>query len=113
LVVKHAGYAPLVAHNGRRALELARERRPALLIADPLLPDLDGAGLPATLRTERAAGLRTILVTTSPQSHAGTPGIDAILPMPFHVATLEALLRRFLPRRPGAFRLRARRPAEP
>jgi DNA-binding response OmpR family regulator len=100
LIVKNAGYAPLVAHDGRRALELVREQRPALLIADPILPDLAGTGLLAAVQSERALGLRTILATASPRTDAALVDVDAVLSMPFHVATLEALLRRLLPPRP-------------
>jgi DNA-binding NarL/FixJ family response regulator len=42
-----------VAHNGRRAVELAADHRPTVLLLDPHLPDAD---LGATLTAVRVAG---------------------------------------------------------
>lgn len=96
LVVEDAGHTPLVARDGARALALARERRPALLITDLMMPELGGAGLIAALRGEREDGLAVILVTAAPRERARAAGADAVLPKPFDVAELEALIRRFL-----------------
>src|SRR5579875_3614881 len=54
-VVADLGCTPLLAGDGRRALELARERRPALLITDLMMPYVSGAQLIAALRAEAAA----------------------------------------------------------
>jgi DNA-binding response OmpR family regulator len=96
-VVELSGAVPLVAANGRQALELARTRRPALLITGSIMPELDGAGLIAALRAEIGAALPTILVTASPSYEAQAVGADAVLRKPFHIASLEAQLARFLP----------------
>ncbi len=95
-VVKHVGHTPLVAPSGRLALEVVRERRPALLITSLILPHLDGADLISTLKPERDAGLQTILVTASP-TDARRVEATAVLPIPFHIAVLETLLTRLLP----------------
>lgn len=98
--VQHAGYRPLVALHGRAALDLARARRPALLITDLMLPYLDGAAVIAALRAEAAAAGEMpppiILMTASSLAQARAAGADVILRKPFHLADLEALLRRFL-----------------
>ena len=108
-VVGEAGYAPLVALNGREALALARERRPVLLIADLMMPHLDGSELIAILRADAADGGApvppTILMTAADMARARDAGADAVLRKPFHLADLAALLRRFLgppPAGPGA-----------
>jgi len=54
-VVADAGYEPAVATHGRQALELARERWPALVITDLMMPYLGGDELIAALRTEAEA----------------------------------------------------------
>lgn len=99
-VVGEAGYAPLVALNGREALELARGRRPALLIADLMMPYLDGSELIAALRADAAAGGASVppivLMTAANMARAREAGADVVLRKPFHLADLEALLRRFL-----------------
>ena len=101
-VVRDAGYTPLVASHGRQALELARERWPALVIADLMMPYLSGADLIAALSKETAASDRprppAILVTGAGPSQARAAGADVVLYKPFQVADLEALLRRFLGR---------------
>jgi DNA-binding response OmpR family regulator len=99
-VVQGAGYRPLVALHGRQALELARARRPALVITDLMLPHLDGAGLIAALRAEAAAGGEAappiVLMTAASLALARAAGADVVLRKPFHLVDLEALLRGFL-----------------
>ena len=56
--VMELGYTPLVAYNGQQALSLARERWPALVLTDLMMPLLNGAGLIRALRTEAEAGER-------------------------------------------------------
>jgi DNA-binding response OmpR family regulator len=102
LVVEQSGAVPLVAFDARQALMLARTRCPALLIAESTMPELAGAALIAAVRAECGARLPTILVAAPPISQAQTVGADAVLSKPFHIATLEAQLSRFLaPRRSG------------
>ena len=101
-VVRDAGYTPLVANHGRQALEVARERWPALVIADLMMPYLSGADLVAALSTEAGANGRArppiILVTGAGRSQARAAGADVVLYKPFEVADLDALLHRFLGR---------------
>lgn len=99
-IVQGAGYRPLVALHGRAALELARSRRPSLLITDLMLPHLDGTALIAALRADAAARGEApppiILMTAASQVQARAAGADVILRKPFHLADLEYLLHRFL-----------------
>jgi two-component system chemotaxis response regulator CheY len=99
-VVRAAGYTPLVAVHGRHALELARTQRPAVLITDLMLPYLDGAGLIAALRADALATGEAppaiILITAASRIEALAAGAEVVLRKPFHLADLEALLRRFL-----------------
>lgn len=95
-VIQDLGYTPLVARNGLQALALARERRPALVITDLMMPELDGAGLIAALRAEPGARIPTILVTAVGTERSHKAGADAVLTKPFDIAALEALLAQFL-----------------
>ena len=103
-VVQDAGYPSLVASHGRQALELARERWPALLIADLMMPYLSGADLIDALAAEAAASDRArppvILVTGAGPRQARGAGADVVLYKPFQVADLDTLLHRFLARAP-------------
>jgi putative two-component system response regulator len=47
-----AGYAVLEAEDGERALEIAREERPDLIVTDILMPRLDGFQLCRALKTD-------------------------------------------------------------
>ena len=52
-----------LAASADEALALARERRPAVVIADMHLPDMDGPELCRTLKSEPATGLpRVVLI---------------------------------------------------
>jgi len=99
-MVREAGYSAIVALHGRQALELARLRRPALLIVDLMLPYLSGAQVIAALRedAERLGSVvpPTILVTGANLTRARAAGADVVLRKPFYLADLEELLHRFL-----------------
>lgn len=99
-IVQGAGYVPMVALHGHKAVEMARSRHPALLITDLMLPHLDGAALIATLRADAAArgdaAPAIILMTAVGRPQARAAGADVVLRKPFRLADLEALLRRFL-----------------
>lgn len=104
MIVEEAGYVPLVAAHGRRALELARERRPALLITDLMMPQLSGAELIAALRADAAEDGRVIpviLTTAAPLPSGGHLAVDAYLRKPFDITEVEALLHRFLAPQPS------------
>ena len=100
LLVGDCGYTPLIANNGRQALELARARRPALLITDLMMPYLDGDQLIAALRGDASRDgsrpLPTILLSAAGLKRMQTSSADVLLPKPFNLDDLEALLRRFL-----------------
>lgn len=103
-IVEDLGYATVTASNGREALELARSRRPALLITDWMMPFLDGPGLIRALRQQAAQDGQTpipmiLLSAASKRKPAGTEA-DAFLTKPFNLEDLEALLHRFLPPMP-------------
>jgi CheY-like chemotaxis protein len=44
------GYRVITAHNGREALEILQIKRPAIVIADIMMPKLDGFGLVHRIR---------------------------------------------------------------
>lgn len=98
--VADAGYVPVVAANGREALERAQEQWPALVVTDLMMPQLDGAGLIQALRglAAQSGGAMppVILTTAASPSYAHEAGADAVLRKPFNLDDLEALLRRFL-----------------
>ena len=62
--LKEAGYIPLTAADGLRAVELVRDERPALVVLDLMLPKLDGLEVCKLLRRDPAtAGIPIIMLT--------------------------------------------------
>jgi len=52
--LEHAGYAVLTTGDGAGALQLARTRRPDLIVLDLGLPTIDGLDVTRSLRAESA-----------------------------------------------------------
>ena len=72
--LREAGYAPLFAKDGARAITIARDERPALIVLDLMLPEVDGlevckilrrdpgtASIPVIMLTARAAEMDRVL----------------------------------------------------
>jgi two-component system sensor histidine kinase/response regulator len=63
-LIESASYEVRVARNGRHALDLIGERRPALVLSDIIMPEMNGYELCAAIKTEAAlASIPVILVT--------------------------------------------------
>jgi DNA-binding response OmpR family regulator len=99
-IVTDAGHVPLRAKHGKQALEIARARRPDLIITDLMMPVLDGAELIAALHAESRDDTSSvppiILMTAGGLHRAQKAGADEVLAKPFDVATVEELLRRYI-----------------
>lgn len=106
MIVEDAGYTPIVAFRGQDGVELARIQRPALVITDMMMPQMDGAAVMTTLRSDAATdGLHmpiTVIMTAGGLERARTMRPDALLRKPFSIDEVEALLRRLLPTSPAA-----------
>jgi len=72
--LRESGYLPLFAKDGTRALTIARDERPALIVLDLMLPEVDGlevckilrrdpntASIPVIMLTARAAEMDRVL----------------------------------------------------
>ncbi len=100
MIVADAGYLAVLAPHGKRALELARERPPALVITDLMMPHMNGLELVHALRSDAAEAGRTppviVLTTAAPFPRAEWSVADAYLRKPFDIDEVEALLHRYL-----------------
>lgn len=100
MIVEDYGYATLVAVHGRQALDLARARRPALIITDLMMPQMTGAELVMAIREDAAErGYQpppVVLMSAAGSQYTDAVGADALLPKPFDIRQVEALLDRFL-----------------
>jgi CheY-like chemotaxis protein len=89
-----AGFEVSVARDAASALaRLAAPPRPALVIADQLMPGMTGAELVARIRADpELAGIRLVLVSGLLPPR-GRSGADAVLEKPFGVDQLVATVR--------------------
>jgi len=98
--VTDLGYRALVARNGRQALMQARERWPALVLTDLMMPVLSGAELIEALQAEAAARRRAypsiVLLTAGSARAVSHLHVDAILFKPFGLGKLEQVLHQLL-----------------
>lgn len=91
----------LFAMNGEKALELAREHRPDLILLDAVMPGMDGYEVCAALHA--AAELRdipiifvTALTTPEDETRALESGAVDFITKPFNVAVVRARVRTHL-----------------
>jgi DNA-binding response OmpR family regulator len=107
IYLEGAGYATLVATDGRSAVELHRKHRPDLVILDVMLPGMDGFEVCRAIRRE--ADTPVVMLT------ARTDDIDAIVGLelgaddyvtkPFNPRALVARVKAILRRTDGTVRL--------
>jgi DNA-binding response OmpR family regulator len=94
------GYRVLVAYDGQQALQLARQRRPDLIILDLMLPGVDGLDVCRILRSEsRVPIIMLTAKTTEDDKLLGLDlGADDYITKPFSprelLARVRAVLRR-------------------
>ena len=72
--LKEAGFVPIFAKDGARALMAARDERPALIVLDLMLPEVDGLEVCKILRRDPATATIPILMLTA-RAHVGVLGI--------------------------------------
>ena len=63
--LREAGYAPVFAKDGQRALAAVRDERPALVVLDLMLPEVDGLEICKILRRDPATAFIPILMLTA------------------------------------------------
>ena len=98
-----AGYDVRTAGSGDRALELAQERCPDLILADVMMPNMDGFELTRRLRMdERTAAARVILLTarglSADRLEGFAVGADDYVMKPFDTPELLARIGEVLAR---------------
>ncbi|MDX6447482.1 MAG: hypothetical protein QOH71_4556 [Blastocatellia bacterium] len=97
-----AGYTVVEASDGERAVELAVQEKPALILMDLSLPKLDGLAATRQIRQHRELG-RTPIVAISAHDSPETrtealdAGCDEYVTKPIDFDQLGELVKRFLP----------------
>jgi CheY-like chemotaxis protein len=99
-IMEHEGYQVAQAENGRRALDLAQEKRPDLITMDLRMPDMDGRTAIASLRAD--VGLRQIpIIVISVHPERERAGGDAFFEKPVDEEDLLASTRLLLRQHDG------------
>jgi CheY-like chemotaxis protein len=97
-VLEDEGHRVLLAVNGQQGLERAERDRPDLVIADVMMPVLNGAELCRHLKARSGtANIPVILMSAAAEALARRAGADAFLRKPFDVEDLDSLVQRLLP----------------
>jgi CheY-like chemotaxis protein len=90
------GYRTLMAANGEEALALTRQRWPALVFTDLMMPIMDGIELIAALRAEatdrKVRPPFIILLTAAGRRAAERTGADVVILKPFELEQIEQVL---------------------
>ncbi len=86
------------ARNGREALDFVRERAPALVLTDVMMPEMSGTELCEAIKTDPVlAGVPVMLVTSKAERemkiHGLELGADDYVTKPFHPRELVARAR--------------------
>ena len=101
--LRKAGFEAVTAENGEQALRRFASERPALVILDILMPEMDGTEVCRRLRADRAASTVPIIFLSSKDDEIDRIvglelGGDDYVPKPFSprelVARVRAILRR-------------------
>ena len=102
--LKKEGFTVLTAENGAQALELARSKKPDLIILDLMLPDMGGFDICRILRNDSSTARIPIIMATAKTSDSDIVsglelGADDYITKPFSpkvlVARVKSVLRRF------------------
>jgi two-component system phosphate regulon response regulator PhoB len=101
--LKEAGFVPLFARDGLRALAAARDERPALIVLDLMLPEVDGLEVCKILRRDPATASIPILMLTARAAERDRVlglelGADDYVTKPFSPRELVLRIKKLLAR---------------
>jgi two-component system phosphate regulon response regulator PhoB len=101
--LKEAGYAPLFAKDGNRAIAAARAERPALIVLDLMLPEVDGLEVCRILRRDPGTAMIPIIMLTARAAEMDRVlglelGADDYVTKPFSPRELVLRIKKLLAR---------------
>lgn len=99
--LNEAGYSVDFAEDGESALELARERRPAIVVTEIMVPKLDGLALCRSIKQDPTLCDTAVLIFSILAAHgrAREAGADAFVMKPLAEQRLVQTVRELLARR--------------
>lgn len=101
--LREAGYTPLFAKDGAKAIALARDERPALIVLDLMLPEVDGLEVCKILRRDPGTAAIPILMLTARAAEMDRVlglelGADDYVTKPFSPRELVLRIKKLLSR---------------
>ena len=101
--LKEAGYTPIFAKDGARAISAARDERPALIVLDLMLPEVDGLEVCKILRRDATTAMIPILMLTAKASEMDRVlglelGADDYVTKPYSPRELVLRIKKLLAR---------------
>src|ERR1700690_826926 len=105
--LRQAGYTPIFAKDGTRAIAVARDERPDLVVLDLMLPEVDGLEVCKILRRDPSTAAMPILMLTARAAEMDRVlglelGADDYVTKPFSPRELVLRIRKLLARKPAA-----------
>jgi DNA-binding response OmpR family regulator len=105
--LKEAGYVPLFAKDGARAITTARDERPALIVLDLMLPEVDGLEVCKILRRDPGTASIPIIMLTARATEMDRVlglelGADDYVTKPFSPRELVLRIKKLLARAKAA-----------
>src|ERR1043165_735 len=95
-VVEDLGHQVVRAHDGREALQLAREPKPHLVVTDHMMPRLSGLDLVRQLREDDVLRDVPVLLLSAALPMGSGSEAKAFLPKPFELSEFEELVSTLL-----------------
>ena len=101
--LKEAGYTPIFARDGARALTSVRDERPALIVLDLMLPEVDGLEVCKILRRDPATAMIPVIMLTARAAEMDRViglelGADDYVTKPFSPRELVLRIKKLLAR---------------
>ena len=104
--LKEAGFVPVYAQDGARAVTMARDEHPALVVLDLMLPQIDGLEVCRILRRDPTTSAIPILMLTARATEMDRViglelGADDYVTKPFSPREVVVRIKKLLARAPG------------
>ena len=101
--LRESGFVPLFAKDGARALGIARDERPALIVLDLMLPEVDGLEVCKILRRDPATASIPVIMLTARAAEMDRVlglelGADDYVTKPFSPRELVLRIKKLLTR---------------
>lgn len=96
LLLEDDGHVPLRAYNGREALDLAIRDQPALVIADVMMPVMDGEELVRRIKGDPALAQTPVILMSALGSIRRRSIADDFVSKPFDLELVRKVINKFL-----------------